>query len=139
MARLDFGGLHEDRETAYRRREAAEPTEKPCRECGETKPAEAYKRVPVGGRGHTCEECLKARKTLRQKRLENSEELIIDELWKQYDETESASEKIRCLEALVKLRPTKNGSEGSKLSPEAVASLVRAMKAKRQAGASDAG
>jgi len=120
------------REAERQRRETAEPAEKACRECGETKPAEAFRRIPVGGRAHVCNQCLSARKTEAERRVEDGDTVIFEELWKQYDEAESTSEKIRCLEALVKLRPSKESGSSVLDAPSVVAGLIKAMKAKKR-------
>jgi len=120
------------REAERQRREAAEPAEKPCRECGESKPAEAFKRIPVGGRAHVCNQCLSARKTEAERRVEDGDTVILEELWKQYDEAMNTGEKIRCLEALVKLRPSKESGTSALDAPSVVAGLIKAMKAKKR-------
>ena len=118
----------------FKRREAAEPSEKACAVCHEIKLAEHFKKVPVGGRAHTCDECIRGKQTKTQRRMEDPSIVIMEELWKQYDEAEHTSEKIRCLEALTKLQGSTAApvDPNSKLSePAVVASLMKRLKAKR--------
>jgi len=107
-----------------------EPTEKVCSNCGELKPSSQFKPVPSGGRSHLCNECIKHKVSERDRRLTTSEETIQSELWKQYDKAHNTSEKIRCLEALVKLRPPDKQSSLDEAS--VIASLMKSIKAKKK-------
>lgn len=107
-----------------------EPTEKTCSFCGELKPSSAYRPVPVGGRAHKCNQCVQEQSRQADKRIASSDETIQSELWKQYDRAENVSERIRCLEALVKLRPSDKSSSLDEAG--VVASLMKSMKAKKK-------
>jgi hypothetical protein len=110
-------------------RNRLEPTEKVCSNCGELKQSGDYRPVPIGGRAHICNQCVSERSKEKDRRTVASDETIQSELWKQYDKAHSTSEKIRCLEALVKLRPSDRQS--SLDEPAVVASLMKSLKAKK--------
>ena len=118
----------------FKRREAAEPAEKPCQVCGVTKATENFKRVPVGGRANTCDECIRGKMTKNQRRLADPKTVIAEELWSQYDDADRPAEKIRCLEALTKLQNVDEEGEGSsKLSDaQVIQSMMRSLKARRK-------
>lgn len=111
-------------------RDRNEPTEKTCSACGELKPSSAYRPVPVGGRAHKCNQCIVDHTREVDSRLTNSDEVIQTELWRQYDRAENVSERIRCLEALVKLRPADKAS--SLDEPNVVAGLMKSLKARKK-------
>jgi hypothetical protein len=107
-----------------------EPIEKDCQVCGELKQSSHFKPLPIGGRSNTCNECFAEKSKEKDKRLISSEETIQSELWKQYDKAQNTSEKIRCLEALVKLRPTDKQSSLDEAS--VIASMMKSIKAKKK-------
>jgi len=107
-----------------------EPVEKDCKVCGELKQSNSFKPLPIGGRSNTCYECSAAKSKEKDKRLISSEETIQSELWKQYDQAVNTSEKIRCLEALVKLRPADKQSSLDEAS--VIASMMKSIKAKKK-------
>jgi hypothetical protein len=100
-----------------------EQTEKTCRDCQETKPVDKFKKLPNGNPMGVCASCqsVKANKTrglinqgidpkdasemTADDVFEISPKLISKELWKNYLRSKTTQEKIRCLEALVKLIP----------------------------------
>lgn len=114
-----------------------EPTEKVCSVCGELQQASKFKPLPIGGRSHICHSCLKLQVKEKDRRATASEETIQQELWKQYDKAHNTSEKIRCLEALVKLRPVDKQSSLDEAS--VIASLMKSIKAKKKIESSPSG
>jgi hypothetical protein len=122
----------------FRLREAAEPKEKACQTCGIVKPASEYHPVPSGGRAFNCNECrsvqVEAAREVKAKRITASDETIQFELWSQYDKAKNTSEKIRCLEALVKLRP--QGKQSDLEEPAVVAEMMKRLKMKKKNGES---
>lgn len=121
------------RAAAFAAREAAEPEEKVCEDCQELKPKAAYRQLPVGGKAAVCIPCAGKRTTYKDRRKNDLETVIQEELWSQYDSAEKSADKIRCLEALVKIKYGNKGDDAnSKLSDAAVvANLMKSLKAKK--------
>jgi hypothetical protein len=84
---------------------------------------------------------LRSRQKKEDRRLAEPDKVILEELWEQYDQSEKQTDRIRCLEALVKLRGGRDAADAnSKLGdPAIVAQLVKAMKAKRKESQTDVG
>lgn len=122
---------------------ADEPTERECRDCHERKSIDKFKRMPNGTLQGVCAACStrKRNKSVADFRAEIKAELVEDdtsssdkriqfELWRNYKASKSTAERIRCLEALVKLRPADRKTD---LDDSAViASLTESIKRKKR-------
>jgi hypothetical protein len=111
-----------------------------CRDCHETKPVAKFKVTPAGRQSMVCMACATKKRNATVAAFkadlasdESSDKRIQYELWKNYKSSKSTAERIRCLEALVKLRPA---DQRSALDDAAVvASLMEATKRKKKSDA----
>jgi hypothetical protein len=131
-------------------------THRECRECLEVKPIEKFRKMPMGQRTGTCAACMtrKRNRTVklinsgidpedakRVTRLESGEEiedstnitpdLLRLELWKNYLRAKQVTEKVRCLELLVKMLP--DDMKTPMDDKQVVQSLMEAMRKKKRA------